>query len=538
MGTSDTPSQGGVSRRDLLKYGASAAVLAAASPLLAACGGSNNTSSNSGTTKPTTASAGTARRGGKITAGIDGGGSSDTLDANAAVSYPDWCRILCMYDQLYYSNADFQPEYGLAEEIIPNSNATEWTIRLKPGITFHNGKDLTADDLLFTLNRIWNPKSPLEGASGLALLDIPGAKKRDQRTVTIPGHQPYFSFPDTLRDWFYFVVPVGYDPKNPVGTGPFKFKSFTPGVQSVFVRNENYWNHPRPYIDELVIIDFPDPTARVNALVSGVVDVIDQIPPSIVSQLTNSSDVSLLVARDTGLFNPITMQVDTPPFNDVRVRQAMRLIANRPQLIDASLGGYGQVCNDLFAIYDPAYDHAIPQRQQDLEQAKSLLKAAGQSDLQVTLVTGAVANGFVEGATVFAQQATAAGIKVAVQNLPTSTFYGQTYLHRAFSQDTWTGVPYLTQVAQSMLKDSPYNDTHWYDEHYASLYRQAEAEADTAKRYDIIHEMQKMEWNEGGYLGYAFFGVVDAHSKKVHGLVPAKTGWSLGNYDFSGAWLA
>lgn len=362
-------------------------------------------------------------------------------------------------------------------------------------------------------------------------------KKRDSHTVTIPGHQPYFSFPDTLRDWFYFIVPEGFNPHKPVGTGPFKFKSFTPGQQSVMVRNENYWNHPRPYVDELTIIDFPDPTARVNALLSGDVDVIDQIPASIVHEISSASNVKALVARDTALFNPITMQVDTPPFNDVRVRQAMRLIANRPQLIEASLGGYGHLSNDLFAIYDPAYDHALPQRHQDIAQAKHLLKKAGHENLHVTLVTGAVANGFVEGAEVFAQQAAAAGVKVSISNLPTSSFYGPTYLHRAFSQDTWTGVPYLTQVAQSMLRTSPYNDTHWYNTRYASLYRQAEAEADLKKRYDIIHEMQTMEWNEGGYLSYAFFGVVDAHRTNVKGLIPSKTGWSLGNYDFTGAYF-
>jgi peptide/nickel transport system substrate-binding protein len=515
-----------ISRRGALRVGAGGAAALA----LAACGSSGTQSSQSATGKP--------RRGGSLTAGIDGGSTSDTIDANGAVSYPDWCRVLCLYDQLVGSDANFQPHHYLADEVTPNASATQWTIRVKKGITFHNGKELTADDVIFTLQRIWNPKSPFQGASGLALLDLASLRKMDTYTVTIPAHQPYFSFPDTLRDWFYLIVPVGYDPHHPVGTGPFKFKSFTPGQQSVFVRNENYWNHPRPYIDELTITDFPDVTARVNAVQSGQVDVIDQIPPSLVGSLRGASGVELLIARETGLFNPITMQVDTPPFNDVRARQAMRLIADRHQLIQLSLGGYGQLCNDLFAIYDPAYNHSLPQRQQDIGQAMHLLKAAGQSNLTVTLVTGAVANGFVEGAQVFAQQAKQAGVTVKVQNLPTSSFYGPTYLHRPFSQDTWTGVPYLTQVAQSMLKSSPYNDTHWYDQRYASLYRQAEAEADIAKRTDIIHEMQTMEYNEGGYLGYAFFGVVDAHRSNVHGLIPSKTGWSLGNYDFSGAWLS
>ena len=95
---------------------------------------------------------------------------------------------------------------------------------MKKGITFHNGKELTADDVMYTFNRISNPKTPFQGASGLAFLNLAAMTKRDKYTVTIPGHQPYFSFPDTLRDWFYMIVPVGYDPKHPVGTGPFKFK--------------------------------------------------------------------------------------------------------------------------------------------------------------------------------------------------------------------------------------------------------------------------------------------------------------------------
>jgi peptide/nickel transport system substrate-binding protein len=207
-----------ISRRDALRAGGGVAAALG----LAACGSSGTQSSPSTTGQP--------RRGGSLTAGIDGGSSADTIDANGAVAYPDWCRVLSLYDQLVGSDANFQPHYYLADEVTPNASATQWTIRVKKGITFHNGKELTADDVIYTFQRIWNPKSPFQGASGLALLDLASMRKVDTYTVTIPTHQPYFSFTDTLRDWFYLIVPVDYDPHHPVGTGPFKFKSFTPGT--------------------------------------------------------------------------------------------------------------------------------------------------------------------------------------------------------------------------------------------------------------------------------------------------------------------
>ena len=192
----------------------------------------------------TTTSAGPAKpkRGGTLNAALIGGTSSDTLDGNAPVETLDLCRVTQLYDTMVALNTQAQVQNTLVEEFIPNKDATVWTMRLRPDVTFHNGKPMIAEDLIYTLQRIANPKDPKPGASTIAVCDVANMKKLDKLTVSLPCKTPYATFVESLAGYFlYFnIVPVGYNPKDPVGTGPFKFKEFTPGQASTFVRNENY----------------------------------------------------------------------------------------------------------------------------------------------------------------------------------------------------------------------------------------------------------------------------------------------------------
>ena len=518
-----------ISRRDLLKATAMGAGLLGTSSLIAACGSSP---SSTATTAPATSK---PKRGGMFMAGIGGGSATDTLDPDLPNQDADFARAINLYNGLVQLEPDFTLKYYLAEEITPNATATKFTIRVKKGITWHNGKDLTADDVIFTFQRIWNPKSPDQGAGGLSYVDMNNLRKVDKYTVEVPMHQPFLVFPEMLADFFYFVAPVGYDPKNPVGTGPFKAHTFTPGVQSVFTRNENYFEDGLPYVDGLTIIDINDVTSRVNAMSTGTVHCVDQLPATAIPSLS-SPDIKILRSRNAS-WTPIVMQENLAPFQDNRVRMAMKLIVDRPQMVAVALDGYGQVGNDFFGLYDPSYDTSIPQRQQDIAQAKALLKAAGRSDLSVTIDTSPVVAGLVEAATGSAQQAKLAGVNVNINNMPTSAYFGPTYLHRPFSQSFWTGNYYLAQVTQTNLPNALFNEPHFINDRYLSLFKQANAEFDVAKRYDIIHEMQVIDHNEGGYLIYAFPDVLDAYSTKVHGFVPDKLGWSLTTYGFKNVWI-
>lgn len=231
------------------------------------------------------------------------------------------------------------------------------------------------------------------------------------------------------------------------------------------------------------------------------------------------------------------MRVDQAPFNDVRVRQAFRLMVDRPKMLDIVFGGHGTIGNDIFGIWDPEYDHSIPQRHQDIEQAKSLLKAAGQEGLSILLVTSDVAQGVVNMAQVFAQQAAEAGVKVNLRRVTPTEFYGPNYLKWTFAQDYWNYFPYLGQVPLATLPGGAFNETHFDNPRHNALYQQALATLDPSRRTDIAHEMQMIDWNEGGYIIPFFPPVIDGYAPKVGGIVPSKTGTSFNDWDFKNIWL-
>jgi peptide/nickel transport system substrate-binding protein len=224
------------------------------------------------------------------------------------------------------------------------------------------------------------------------------------------------------------------------------------------------------------------------------------------------------------------MRTDVAPFNDVRVRQAFKLIVDRKQIAATVFSGHAEPANDLFGRWDPGYNHSLPQRHPDIDQAKSLLKAAGHSDLAVELTTADLSTGVLDEAQVFAQQAQGAGVKVNLRKVDPGTFYGKGWLSYPFTQDYWYTRYYLGQVAQVMLKSSPYNESHFHDARYEKLYLQARAELRKSRRAQIIHEMQAIEWRTGGYIIPTFNDQVDAYSTKVKGLTPSRNGGPLGDY--------
>jgi peptide/nickel transport system substrate-binding protein len=522
-----------LTRRSLLDNAAKGGAALAATGLVAGCGSS---SSSPGTSTASETGL-TPRHGGILRVGVTGGGSSDSVDPNITTTNADVARIIPLYDCLFWMNKEGLPYLALAEEATPNKDATVWTIRLRQGVTFHNGKELTADDGIFSVTRMLDPKAPSVSAILLTSLKTSEIKKLDKYTFTIPFGTPHATLVEDLA-WLggIYVIPVGYDPRKPIGTGPFEYVSFTPGQQSVMKRNPNYWVTPEPYADQLIITDYSDETSQVDALLGGDIDLAPGL--SSVSLATVSQEQALTISPG-GQFTPFTMRVDVAPFSDVRVRQAFRLTVDRQKMLEQVYEGHGFVANDIFSIWDPVYDHSIPQRPYDPEQAKSLLKAAGHDGLTVTLVTSQVNPGAVQMAEVFAQQAGAAGIQVKLQQITPTEMYGPNYLKWVFAQDVGGYSPYLATVPFDFLGPaSVFNETHFNDPHYTSLYEEAVATLDTAKRTELCHEMQMIDWSQGGYIIAMFTSVLDGHGKNVHGLVPAKTGTSLNNWNFAQPWIA
>ena len=524
-----------MSRRTLLENSAKGGLALSAAGLIAACGSSSSSSNSSSASSA--AASGTPKHGGTIHAGVTGGSSSDTADPNLLVNNTDYARAQNLYDALVWLTPGAQPYFRLAQEMTPNKDASVWTIRLRKGVTFHNGKECTADDLIFSINRVVNPKSPGVAANALKGIDSAGMKKLDRYTVSVPFAAPYSTFVQTLANsTTVFIVPVGFNPKKPIGTGPFKLASFTPGQQTVFARNANYWDSPLPYLDQVIMTDYSDETSQVNSLLSGQVDVVNLLSQDTIGTVTGSG--KKVVISPGGGWNPFTMRVDSPPFNDVRVRQAFRLAVDRPKMLQTVFGGHGTIGNDIFGIWAPEYDHSVPQRTYDPEQAKSLLKQAGHSDLSIELVTGDIAQGVINMAEVYAQQAAAAGINAKLRQVTVTDFYGPNYLKWVFAQDFWYYQPYFAQVNQATLPGSPYNETHFNNPRYKTLYAQALATLDVTKRTEIAHEMQMIDYNEGGYIIPFFPAVIDGYSPNVNGIVKSKLGASFNSWDFEHMWLS
>jgi peptide/nickel transport system substrate-binding protein len=515
-----------ISRRQLVR---GAAGLAVVGGLAAACGGG----SSPGVSSSPSGAGGSPKRGGNFRLGVTGGGSKDIMDGQNIITKPDQARLMTAFETLLLFDENYQlTTNGLAESVTQDS-PKQYTIRLRQGIEFQNGKTLTADDVIYSFQRIGTKAYGLTGYAATATMDIAGLKKLDKYTVRLPLKTPDSTVPQTLGSYTFAVVPVGYKgyPAPQIGTGAYKLKSFTPGQQSVHERNPNYWRSGQPYFDTVTITDFSDSTAQVNGLLGGQIDAMTDLPPSQV-KVVQGRGMQALVSK-TGGWLPICMAIDLPPFNDVRVRQAMRLLVDRPGMLEQVASGYGFIGNDLYAPFDPGYDHALPQRQQDIAQAKSLLRAAGHANLSVDLHTTNGAAGMVETATVFANQASAAGVKINVINDP--NYYGNQYLKLAFSVDFWGTRAYLNQVQQGSLPNSPYNETHWPPKsgtgsNFESLYSQALATTDPAKRNQIQQEMQQIEYNIGGYIIPFFGGLIDAYAANVKGLKPSKGTLNLDSF--------
>lgn len=499
----------GHSRRDFLRLGAAGALGAGGLAGLSGCGAVPQ--------KP--AADAKRRKGGEYSHGATGGGLKDTLDPHFPVTTPDIARCFQLYEPLLRWDNKYEIEGSLAEEVTSSPDATQWTIRLREGVEFHHGKTLTTDDVMHTLTVVTNPDKVSPGAVDIAkLLDIGNSKVLDKRTIMLQLTRPYAVLDQLLAEYTLGIIPTDFTIEKPVGTGPFKNVKFVPGQLSHFARFDNYWEEPA-YIDDLFIYDFADDAAKVNALLAGQVQSVDNLP-TYLSETISRQGASPLVS-ETGAWVPFTIRVDVAPYSDVRVRQALRMICDRQQMIDQALNGFGFIGNDLYAPFDAAYAKDLPQREQDIDQAKSLLKQAGQEGLTIELVTSsAVGAGGVESANLFVDQARKAGVTVQLNKADPNVFYGERYLSWNFAQDFWNTRNYIPQVAACALEESPYNETHFNDPVFVDLINSATRETDVARRNMLLRDAQQIEYETGGYIIWAFKNQLDGYSNLVTGYEP------------------
>ncbi|MYS86921.1 ABC transporter substrate-binding protein [Embleya scabrispora] len=503
----------GPSRRTVLRGAGAAGLLLGLGGALSAC-----ERRGSAATVP----AGPPRRGGRLRIGMVGAGKSESFNPSGAASaLINVARVTAVFDSLVAIGPDLNPRPMLALSWTPDDTAATWTFRLRPGVRWHDGKPFTAEDVIYSLNWMSDPSNQLSAA--VTNVDLPRLAAPDPETVIVRLHRPDLLFPQAIAAT-WIVQSGATDFSRPVGTGPFVFDSLMPGQVSVCRRNPDYWDTGKPYVDSLVIQSISDDNARVNALLGGQIDMVAQIP---YAQAKAYDGAGLRLLDSPGITaQGFYMAVDHKPFDDARVRQAMRLLVDRQQLVDVALYGYGTVGNDLFGRGLTYYADAIPQRKRDIARAKALLAQAGHGrGLTVTLETAPAAPGMVEAATLFAQQAADAGVTVHVSQVDASSYFDPTvqYLKRPFGQTLWAGFASLSSFYQyAILPDGPGNETHWNNGKTTELTDRAVSAADAQEAANNWNAVQQEQWDDGGYLWWANVDNVDAMSNQVAGITPSR----------------
>lgn len=514
---------GELTRRALLQRGLGAG---GAALLLGACGGSGDGGGAAGT--PAKGAGGVSsknfyagqepQRGGVLRYAMPGGSPADTMDpAKGTPSPQTFYYSYALYDRLWRTTPDtYEIVPMLVDEAEHNADGTVWTIRLKAGIELHDGRALRPEDVIASMRRMLDPKLASGRAGQLKTVDLGRTRKVDDRTLRVVLDVGQITFPESMAQ-FVQILPADFDPRRPVGTGPFKLKSFTPGQQASFVRNENYWDGRGAHLDELVITNFQSPTAVANALQAGQVE-MGNIAYELTRVLAGKPGVHLQSFLVYG-YAPFRMRVDAGALADKRVRQALRFAADREAMVNQAYLGQGKVANDQYAAQDPDFNHDLPKHGYDPERARSLLEQAGHSGLRIVLNACELVPGMVSAATVYARQAKAAGIDVQVRKLEVPAFFGPSYPQYTFATEYRSTANYLLSAALNDGPTSTQNLTRFDNAEYERLYMRALGEFDAAKRRPLIHRMQEIQHEEGGYLIWGFNNQLKAY-RNVGGIVP------------------
>lgn len=526
-----------VTRRDLLKTGAQGAAVVGGGLLLNACGSDSSSPTQKAPTSEAKAyrssGGGTPVRGGTLTLNTMSGGGGETLDPAIPVQVSDLIRQYQLFDLLFGVSDTVGVEPRLATSAEANEDATVWIFKLRQGVKWHDGKPFTADDVVYTFRTWGSPKSYAYGTLA-GLVDFPHVKKLDPFTVQVRLLQPVAEFPSLLTGYYNLVRQDGSTAasfkRRPIGTGPFMFESFHPGRQSVFVRNPDYWEPgEKPYVDRLVVdSSFTDEASRLNALLSGQSDILAGMPASAWRQQQKAGNVTVLACPSPSAFD-IPMRVDKAPFNDVRVRQALRYVTDRQGLIDGAFGGLANVGNDLHGgtkEFRVKHFADLPPRPHDPEKAKSLLKAAGRENLAFKFPIAPALPGYVEIGTLFAEQAKAAGVRIALETVPVQQYFAYPlYPNRPIQASNVVVFPSLTAYYRPLyISGSATGETHWGSPEHDKLINQAVGATDPSLAAEMWNELQRQQYDQGGYIVFAQAYLTDAVGKHVRGIKAGPAG--------------
>ncbi|WP_273692125.1 ABC transporter substrate-binding protein [Ketogulonicigenium vulgare] len=462
----------------------------------------------------------TPRSGGVLRMGIGGGSTTDDFDIR---KLNDWVPVNQAYmvmNGLVEIDADNIAQPELFESWEAAEGAAEWIFNVRQGVTFHNGKVLSADDVIYSLNL---HRGDSTSAARSIASPITGLEKLSDFQIKITLASGNADLPYMLSDYHFLVVPEGFDDwSNPIGTGAFKLESIEPGVRGRFTRNADYWKPNTAHVDAVEVIVINDISARTNALMSGQVHAINSLDFKTVNLLGRNPNLNI-IRSSGGQHFTFLMDTRIAPFADVNVRRAIKYGIDREQLLQTALLGFGQLGNDHpIPRTDRFYNSELPQRAFDPDQAKFYLREAGMESLSLTLQTSDAAfPGAVDAAAIYRTSAAGAGIDVNIQREPADGYWDNVWMKAPFSMGYWGGRPTADQMLTIAYSSaSAQNDSHWANERFDSLLVEARALLDEDKRREIYWELQQIVSDDGGVMIPMFGDYLDGVNKAVKGVTP------------------
>lgn len=473
----------------------------------------------------TQAFAQTPRRGGRLIFAYDQHGPNDTLDPASFGASIDYFRGRCFFGSLTRLTANLGYENELAEEVISNADATEWTFKLRRGVEFHNGKTMTADDVIFSMNRHLGADSVSKASQLVAMIER--WEKVSDYEVRAVLSSPNADLPIVLGTFHFKIIPDGTtDFSQGIGTGPYQVASFQPGVRSIGARFDNYWAEGG-YLDEIEVLGIGDAPSRVNAILAGDVDGIVNLPPKSIEQIEATEGLDVWSVESSAYSN-IANRLDMQQSGNFDLIRSMQLLMDRQRLLKGTLKGLGTLGNDQ-PIGKSYFDHCpdIPQREFDPDQAKFHFDKSGIGSTPVPIVAADVVPAGVEQALVLQREAEKIGLNIDVQKVTTDGYWSAVWLKAPIYIGGWNMRPTANiMMTIGFQSDAKWNECYWKNEAFDDLLVKSRSVTDPGVRKQMYCDMQTLIHETGGWT----IPIHRNYTDVVKSVVQGRTYVPLGNF--------
>jgi len=475
-------------------------------------------------------------RGGHFRAAGWSSSTADTLDPARASLSTDYVRCCALYNRLTNLGSDGSLHMELAESI-ESSDAQTWTLRLKSGVTFHDGKTLSADDVVFSLMR------HLDEATGSRVnaiaRQITGVTAIDPLTVEITLAAPNADLPTILALHHFMIVADGTtDFSLGNGTGAFTLQEFDPGVRTIMARNENYFKPGGANVDSFEYFAIPDETARVNALLSGDIHLAASIKPQSMRLIETQPSVKLSVST-AGNYTNLNVRLDLDPGSRAGFAEGLKYLLDRELIARSVMRGLAEVANDQPIPPINVYHNAnLAPRAYDPDRARSLFRDAGVLGTTIPIVASEAAAVSLEMATLVQQAGSEIGMNFEIQRVPSDGYWSNYWLRSPVHFGNINPRP-TPDILFSLLyqSEAPWNESQYKSERFDSMLVEARGELNFDRRKEIYDEMQVMVANEAATAIPVYLSNVDAHTDRLKGLQPSPLGGQMGYNMAEHVWL-